>query len=389
VRRAFSRVDGDYRAADIPPRWTSSGLPRFHCGPAKFSEGVWVTGNPSAKGTHPPPPTPGGGRAAKASPGCDGEHRGVHRPDRNGITRPARPGQRQRPASSHPLVDVGLLPRTNGTTRATTRMPRLVDRGAGNCSRNPRDGSLRRCSHAYTLPGRPGGRWMFIATPKTALAVRHSISSEGRQPTRSARTVGGWRRDAATLHSGAGAARRLFYPAVAHGSTGLTVDDPAAAREALEPDDQPPVAAADLGYDLRRRGSRAFICRIIEEAAALGDQPNMDAEAWEIAIPDAKRRPCCGDHRGAARAAGRHYPVANATSPPAGWEVRQQLTRRLSARGAGHRPAGEASTQKLHGPVCRLVYRRDSFERRRGPGKTRRVTFARRCGGQSASGDRP
>src|SRR4029077_17912860 len=165
------------------------------------------------------------------------------------ITRPLVLGSVNDLRSSHPLIDVDLLPRTTDSVYHPDALILWIE-GRELLTGSPRWVPYEMVHTAYTLP-RPTGTGCFIATSNGLAsgnhlleAIRHAICE----------TV---ERDAATLHS-----VRAHDDTASRRIDPRTVDDPVCG-EALDRIDQAGLSAAiwDMTSDV---GVPAFICRIIE-----------------------------------------------------------------------------------------------------------------------------
>jgi len=151
--------------------------------------------------------------------------------------------------SSHPLVDVGLLPRTTDSAYHPDA-PILWIEGRELFTGTPRWVPYEMVHTAYTLP-KPTGTGCFIATSNGLASGNHRLEAISHAICETVE------RDAATLHAvraaGETASRRIDPG---------TVDDPGCG-EALDRIDRAGLSAAiwDMTSDI---GIPAFICRIAE-----------------------------------------------------------------------------------------------------------------------------
>jgi YcaO-like protein with predicted kinase domain len=216
------------------------------------------------------------------------------------ITRPLVLGSVNDLRSSHPLVEVDLLPRTTDSVYHPDA-PILWIEGRELLTGTPRWVPYEMVHTAYTLP-RPTGTGCFIATSNGLASGNHRLEAISHAICETVE------RDAATLHSvrapGDTASRRIGP---------RTVDDPGCG-EALDRIDRAGMSAAiwDMTSDV---GIPAFICRIAERR-----QPPVITEH------DAEGMGCHPDRnvallRAVTEAAqSRLGLISGARDDPAGWE---------------------------------------------------------------------
>jgi YcaO-like protein with predicted kinase domain len=216
------------------------------------------------------------------------------------ITRPLVLGSVNDLRSSHPLVDVGLLPRTTGS-QYHPDAPMLWIEGRELLTGSPRWVPYEMVHTAYTLP-RPTGTGCFIATSNGLASGNHLLEAISHAICETVE------RDAATLHS-----VRAPEDRASCRIDPRTVDDPGCC-EALGRLDRAGMAVAiwDMTSDT---GIPAFICRIAER-----DRPVAVTE-------DDAEGMGCHPHRNVAllralteAAQSRLAVISGARDDPADWE---------------------------------------------------------------------
>ena len=237
------------------------------------------------------------------------------------ITRPLVLGSVNDLRSSHPLVDVDLLPRTTDSVYHPDALILWIE-GRELLTGSPRWVPYEMVHTAYTLP-RPTGTGCFIATSNGLASGNHLLEAISHAICETVE------RDAATLHS-----VRAPEDTASHRIDPRTVDDPGCG-EALDRIDQAGLSAAiwDMTSDV---GVPAFICRIIERR-----QPPVITEH------DAEGMGCHPDRsvallRALTEAAqSRLGVISGARDDPAGWEYASWTSH--EAPGPATDLAGEAS----------------------------------------------